>query len=72
MTVYTYSETRQKLASVLDSAQKKGEVLIRRRDGSLFRLSPVRPAKSPLDVKGVDAGVSASEIVAAVREGRAE
>lgn len=33
MKVYTYSEARQKFASVLDKAQKDGVVRIRRRDG---------------------------------------
>jgi antitoxin (DNA-binding transcriptional repressor) of toxin-antitoxin stability system len=70
MTVFTYSETRQRLAAVLDSAKMKGEALIQRRDGSLFRLVPVAPAKSPLDIEGVDAGVSSREILAAVRESR--
>ena len=70
MTVYTYSETRQRLSSVLDSAQKGGGVLIKRQDGSLFRLTPVASLKSPLDVEGVDSGVSAAEIVAAIRESR--
>jgi hypothetical protein len=71
MNVYTYSETRQRLSFMLDSAEKMGEVLIRRRDGSMFRLSSVVPIKSPLDIKGVDGGVSALDIVAAIREGRA-
>lgn len=71
MTVYTYSETRQRLSSVLDSAQKGGGVLIKRQDGSLFRLTPVVSSESPLDIEGVDSGVSVAEIVNAVRESRA-
>jgi hypothetical protein len=70
MTVFTYSETRQRLAAVLDFAKRKGEALIQRRDGSLFRLVPVVPAKSPLDIEGVDGGVSSHEILAAIRENR--
>jgi antitoxin (DNA-binding transcriptional repressor) of toxin-antitoxin stability system len=70
MTVFTYSETRQRLAAVLDSAKRKGEALIQRRDGSLFRLVPVVPAKSPLDIEGVDSGVSSHEILAAIFESR--
>ena len=34
MNVYTYSEARQKLASVLDTAESTGKVLIRRKDGA--------------------------------------
>lgn len=72
MTVYTYSETRKKLAEVLRQAQRDGGVLIRRRDGATFTIRPATPSASgsPLDVEGVDGGLSASEIVAFVREGR--
>ena len=70
MNVYTFSEARQKLATVLDEAQRKGAVRIKRRDGSEFEIAPVRSQASPLDVEGVDLGLSAEEIVAAVREVR--
>ena len=70
MQVYTFSEARQKLASILEQASKDGEVLIKRRDGRSYVLKPETSAKSPLDVKGVDLRLSASEIVDFVREGR--
>ncbi len=50
MEIYTYSEARQKLASVLDKAEASGKVLIRRKDGSTFALTPERAQRSPLDV----------------------
>jgi antitoxin Phd len=71
MNVYTFSEARQKLATVLDEAQRKGAVRIKRRDGSEFEIAPVRSQASPLDVEGVDLGLSADEIVSAIREARA-
>ena len=71
MNVYTFSEARQKLATVLDEAQRKGAVRIKRRDGSEFEIAPVRSQASPLDIQGVDLGLSAEEIVSAVREVRA-
>jgi antitoxin Phd len=71
MNVYTFSEARQKLATVLDEAQRKGAVRIKRRDGSEFEIAPVRSQASPLDVQGVDLGLSAEEIVSAIREARA-
>jgi len=71
MNVYTFSEARQKLAAVLEEAQRKGAVRIKRRDGSEFEVAPVRSRKSPLDVEGVDVGLSAEEIVSLVRETRA-
>jgi antitoxin Phd len=70
MNVYTFSEARQKLATVLDEVQRKGGVRIKRRDGSEFEISLVRSQTSPLDVEGVDLGLSAEEIVSAVREVR--
>ncbi len=70
MRVYTYSEARQNLADLLDQAGEEGEVRIRRRDGSEYVLRPRRREGSPLDVPSVSTGVSAEEIVAAVREGR--
>lgn len=70
MRVYTYSEARQKLATVLDEAREKGEIRIKRRDGSEFVVRPLETGRSPLDVPGVDADVSREEIVEAVRESR--
>ena len=71
MNVYTFSEARQKLASVLEEAQRKGAVRIKRRDGSEFEIAPVSSKVSPLDVEGVDLGLSVEEIVSVVREVRA-
>lgn len=70
MNVYTFSEARQKLSSILEQASEEGEVRIKRRDGRIYVLKPEISTKSPLDVKGVDIGISASEIVDIVREGR--
>lgn len=70
MKVYTYSEVRQRLAAVLDEANRSGAVCVRRRDGQSFVIRPDTPAASPLDVDGVDLGISREEIVALVREGR--
>lgn len=48
MQVYTYSEARQKLASVLEQAENTGKVLIRRKDGRTFSLVPEKNISSPL------------------------
>ena len=68
--VYTYSEARQKLASLLDKAIREGEVRVKRQDGQVFVIRPVPRTGSPLDVKGVDIELTEEEIVAFVREGR--
>jgi prevent-host-death family protein len=71
MKSYSYSEARGNFATVLDEAARDGAVEIRRRDGSVFRILPLRNSKaSPLDVKGVRLKVSAADLVAIVRKGR--
>ena len=70
MKVYTYTEARQQLASLLDEARDSGSVRISRRDGTVFVVTPEKTSTSPLDVAGANLGLSREEIVAAVREGR--
>jgi antitoxin Phd len=70
MQVYTYSEARQKLASVLEQAETTGKVLIRRKDGRTFALVPEKVASSPLDVPCVKAKITTQEIVDIIRAGR--
>ena len=70
MNVYTYSEARQRLSSVLDSAKQSGKVLIKRKDGSIFSLSPEIQPQSPLDIKGINTDITTKEIVSFIRESR--
>lgn len=71
MKSYSYSEARGNFATVLDEAERDGAVEIRRRDGTVFRILPLRKSKaSPLDVKGLKLGLSAADLVAIVRKGR--
>jgi prevent-host-death family protein len=70
MEVYTYTEARQRLAELLDRAEEKGEVRIKRRDGRMFVVRPERRKGSPLAVERVEMGLSTEEIVAYVREAR--
>ena len=69
MKVYSYSEARQKLAELLDQAQNE-EVLIKRKDGTVFSVKSKREKKSPFDVKGMQSKVTKKNIVDAVRESR--
>lgn len=48
MQIYTYSEARQKLATVLEQAENTGKVLIRRKDGRTFALTPEKIVFSSL------------------------
>jgi hypothetical protein len=70
MQVYTYSEARQKLAMVLEQAEKTGKVTIRRKDGRTFSLVPEKTVFSPLDVPTIKANITTQEIVDIIREGR--
>jgi hypothetical protein len=70
MKEYTYSEARQRLASILDRARREGSVRIRRRDGQKFILQPETQSKSPLDVPGIKTGLTREEIVEIIRSSR--
>ena len=70
MNVYTYSEARQKLATLLDKAAEEGEVRIRRRDGQVFIIKPQTRRRSPLEVDSPDLKLTLSEILQSIQEGR--
>lgn len=69
MLVFTYSEARKRFAEVLEMAREE-EVIITRRNGETFSLSRVKKRTSPLDFCGLTTGVTTSELVEAVRDGR--
>jgi hypothetical protein len=70
MNTYTYSEARQKFATILDKAKKDGKVLIKRKDGSVFEIKSLVPNKSPLDVKGIKINLNKEEIIDILKEVR--
>jgi antitoxin (DNA-binding transcriptional repressor) of toxin-antitoxin stability system len=70
MKVYNYSEARQQLAELLDRASREGGVEIRRRDGQAFLVRPAARSGSPLDVPGIDAGLSRKETLELVQASR--
>jgi len=70
MKVYSYSEARQRFAEVLRHAKREGQAQIRRRDGELFVVQPAQSVGSPLDVPGVESGLTAREVVGLVRDSR--
>jgi len=74
MRVYNYSEARQNFTTVLNTALKE-EVIIARKDGSRFKIVPIKinkkDKKSPLEgIKGVKANITTDELVEIIREGR--
>lgn len=69
MKIYTYSEARQNLASLLEEARRKGGVRIRRRDGASVVLRPERCRLRSMSLAPTSV-LQRSQIVAAVRDSR--
>ncbi|MBT8420319.1 MAG: prevent-host-death protein [Gammaproteobacteria bacterium] len=69
MKMYTYSEARQHLSAVLNTAEHE-EVLIRRQDGRSFSITPKNIKPSPFDVPGIKTKVTTAEILDTIAEGR--
>ena len=65
-----YSEARQKLAQVLKQAEDSGKVLIKRKDGRMFALTPEKAPRSPLDDPSLKVNITTQEIVDIIRQGR--
>lgn len=72
MTVYTLTTAKQRLAHLMDEANRKAEVIIKRKNGQMFELRPVEEKGSGLDVPGVDVQLSTNELVDMIRELREE
>jgi len=70
MREYSFTEARQNFASILDEAKSEGVVCIKKRDGEAFYIKPASIKKSPLDVIGIDLGISSEDIVSSIRECR--
>ena len=70
MLVITYSDARKTLASILDRAKNEGAVVIKRADGSMFRLSPEKSGKSPFDGISLDIHLGQGELQAALDDAR--
>jgi hypothetical protein len=68
--VYTFSQARQRLATLLEEARRDGAAMIRRRDGTTFRVTPEPISRSPLDVEGVPTDLTLDEILGFIHEGR--
>jgi hypothetical protein len=70
MTVFTFSNARQNFASLLDTASKTGEVLIKRQDGRVYSLRQKTVKRSPLEVKGINTKITTQELINIIRESR--
>lgn len=71
MRVFNYSEARQNFSFLLNTALEE-EVVIKRRDGSKFKVIPImeEPPQSPFDIKGIDSDITTADILDFIQEGR--
>jgi antitoxin (DNA-binding transcriptional repressor) of toxin-antitoxin stability system len=67
MTLYTIPQAKRNLAALLEEARQGRSVQIQDSEGQLYMLRPQRRGASPLDVEGVDLGVSIGELLVAAR-----
>jgi len=72
MLVMTYSEARQNFATVLDKSKTDGAVLVKRSDGSMFRITPEKSNTSPFQGIKTLFDLQHSDIMQALRETREE
>ncbi len=71
MTVYSYSEARERLSALLEKALHEGQVKFRSREGQVFVIRPEQPLKtSPFDVRSLNLPITKSDILEAIRESR--
>lgn len=70
MLVVTYSEARKTFAAVLDRAKLEGSVLIKRSDGSMFRISPIQSDESPFGGIKLDIHLREGELDTALEDAR--
>lgn len=69
MKVFTYTQARQQLSAVLDTARKE-KVVIMRRGNERFSLSAERLSQSPFDIPGVKTKATTDDILDAIRASR--
>lgn len=74
MLVVTYSEARQNFASILDISKKEGAVVVKRADGSAYRIIPETDINKKSPFAGIKtlADIKQDEILSALRETREE
>ena len=71
MLVMTYSDARANLSALLNQVKKDGAAIIKRADGSTFRITVEESAdKSPFEGINSFANLSRKEILDIVRESR--
>ena len=72
MRVYNYSEARQDLSAVLNTALIQ-DVIVRKQNGQRFKIIPMKENvnRSPFDVSGINTNISTEELVEILQQSRA-
>ena len=70
MCIHTQKHYKNLPSCWLEEAFEKDEVRIRRDDGQVLVIRPESSAASPLDVEGIDLGITTQEIIECIHEGR--
>lgn len=72
--IYTTTQIQKELPTLLQKALKNGQIQFKTKDGLIFAIRPVKPAKkaksSPLDVRGIKLPISRDDILQSIRESR--
>jgi hypothetical protein len=67
--IYSYERAKKSFDLIFKKAALNGKVEIRK-DDQLYVLMPASKNKSPLDVEGVDLGISTKDIIELIHESR--
>lgn len=69
MITYRYEKVKKNFDLIFKKAAIDGKVVIQTNNG-FYVLMPISKETSPLDIEGVDMGLSSKEIVQFIHEGR--
>jgi len=70
MAIYTYSNANQNIDLLLEEVVKEGEARIKSKDGQIFVIRPGLKIDSPLNIEGINLGISTNEIIQSIHESR--
>ena len=71
MVIYSSSEIQKQFPVFLKKAMQEGQLRFKTKDGQVFVISPVIPAReSPFEVRSIKLNITRSDILEAVRESR--
>jgi len=72
--IYTTTQVRKELPTLLQKALKSGQIQFKTKDGQVFVIRPLTPAKNfktyPLDVRGIKLPINREDILQSIRESR--